>query len=178
MVCRLVDDKGIDLAIEAFASAHRGRPERKVRLVIVGEGPEKPSLQRLAQQLKIDHLINFPGFAADPSKSYCGFDAFLMPSRVEPLGISLLEAMACGLPVIASRVGGMREILANSDLGFVVPPEDSDSIATAMTLLLKRNRSALQLLGARNRQHVVERYSSDYLYDQIIALAGVPQPGN
>jgi len=141
---RLVSLKGFDILINAFARLVSVFPE--VRLTILGEGPQRPQLEALIAQLGLQHLIQMPGNVADPMVYYRKAIAVVSASRWEGFGNVLVEAMACATPVIATDCPvGPRRILENGKAGLLVPPEDPDALAQAMSQLLKEPGLALQL---------------------------------
>jgi glycosyltransferase involved in cell wall biosynthesis len=130
---RHVHQKGFDVLIEAFAAAGLGSYD----LVLAGDGPERNELEALAQKLLPDGRVNFLG-RADRSKAvalFRGCSFFVLPSRQEPQGIVNLEAMAAGKAVIASRTGGVPEIVADGETGLLVPPGDVGALAGALRRL-------------------------------------------
>lgn len=127
-VGRLHGPKGLKYLVEAFALARK--QERGLRLVIAGDGPEKENLESLARELEADVL--FLGYQADPVPLYPGFDLYVLPSLAEGSPNALLEAMACGLPSIASRVGGVPEATENGRTGLLVEPAKPGQLAQAL----------------------------------------------
>jgi phosphatidylinositol alpha-1,6-mannosyltransferase len=158
-VARLDLHKGHDRVLEALAILKEEgfRPHYN----IVGEGEEETRLRRLAQNLGLESQVTFTGFIPDNQLPdiYAESDIFIMPSReipgradlVEGFGISLLEASASGLPVVAGRSGGVADAVLDGETGVLVDPDDPQSIAHALKLLLKDNEFARQL-GKKGRQ--------------------------
>jgi glycogen(starch) synthase len=130
---RLVPQKGFDVLIRAFA--HAGIESHD--LVIAGEGAERGALEALVAETGIGGRVRFLGRAdrAQIVALFCGCEFFVLPSRMEPLGIVNLEAMAAGRAVIASRVGGVPEIVQDGETGLLVPAEDIPALATAIQRL-------------------------------------------
>ncbi|NEX93559.1 glycosyltransferase family 4 protein [Caulobacter sp. 17J65-9] len=123
-VGRLTPVKGVDLLIAAFraiAPAH-------ARLAVVGDGPQRPDLEALAAG---DGRITFAGHVRNPSAWYEAADHLVMPSRAEPFGLVALEAMARGVPITATRTGGLSEILSGTPAR-LVPPGDDGELARAL----------------------------------------------
>ncbi|WP_051292006.1 glycosyltransferase [Acetobacter nitrogenifigens] len=123
---RMIPEKGFDVLLEAFAL---GAPEN-ARLVVFGDGPEREALQARA----CGHVL-FPGFRYDLRRDLAGLDAFVMPSRHEPFGLVLLEAMAAGLPVLATNAGGVPDILGEHP-SCMTPPGDARAMAEGIRALL------------------------------------------
>jgi glycosyltransferase involved in cell wall biosynthesis len=146
VVCvgRLTDVKGFDLAIRAVAEV--GRP---VRLRIVGEGPEEPILRRLAERLGVADAVELVGYGGDPVEEYRAADVVLVPSRRDAFSLVLLEAMAVGRPIAATRVCGASAL---EGAGVLVEPEDVAALAAALRHLLDApDRRAALAAAARRR---------------------------
>ena len=144
---RLHVNKGLDVMIRALAVLKD--QGTAIRLKIAGDGPEKDNLQRLARSLGVDALVEFCGWV-NPAADYLeGLDLFILPSRVEPFGLVVTEAMAAGVPVVATRIDGPREILLEGELGLLCDNEDPQALAAVIKasladwpVTLKRARAA------------------------------------
>jgi colanic acid/amylovoran biosynthesis glycosyltransferase len=124
-VGRLIDRKGVDLLLRALAGL-----DMPWRLDVVGDGPRRAALEQQARTGGLGDRVTFHG-ARPPEEipNWCrGADLFIGPSREEPLGLVFLEAAACGCPVVATRSGGIPEILADGESALLVPPEDVDGL--------------------------------------------------
>jgi glycosyltransferase involved in cell wall biosynthesis len=152
---RFVTKKGFDLFIEALALLH----ERGVvfHAVLAGDGEEAPRLKNLAQAKGLDGVLHFAGWVADPAAFFGGIDVFCLPSRHEPFGIVLLEAMAEGLPVVAAASEGPSEILMNGTDGVLVKPDDAGALATELADMLRAPPRA-ELFARGAWQTVKTRY--------------------
>jgi glycogen(starch) synthase len=150
---RLVRKKGFDLLIRAFASISSAHPD--VGLVLAGDGPERPELERLATALGLEERVLFLGRLDQPTVAavMSGADAFVMPSRIEPFGIVVLEAWRAALPVIASRVGGASEFVDDGVSGLLVDPHDPLELGTAIDRLL-RSRELRAGLGSEGHRRL------------------------
>lgn len=144
------------------------RERLPARLVIVGEGPERPGLQALAAELGIAEAVHFTGYCATPYEMYRGFDLFALSSDTEQMPLSVLEAMAAGLPAAATDVGDVRAILAEPNLPFVVPLEDA-ALADAMERLLG-DPALRRELGAANRAKAEREYDQETMFRAHAAL--------
>ena len=155
-VGRLIRQKGFDLLLRALAKCRAAG--RKARLVIVGDGPERAALNAVAHELAIADRVLFAGFIADPAPYYAHGDVFVLPSRWEGFGHVIVEAMACGLPVVAFDCPyGPADILGSGEGGVLVPPEYVDALAAAIDRLLDAPAERARL--ASGAAGVAERFS-------------------
>jgi glycosyltransferase involved in cell wall biosynthesis len=154
---RLVEKNGIDTLIRACALL----PE-KFQLMIVGGGPLGGSLKALAAKLGIAHRVAFIGSV--PPESVPGYlraaDVFVRASRSEGLGSSFLEAMAAGLPIVGTPVGGIVDFLRDGETGLMAPPDDSVGLAEKIAKL-DADGALKEKLIARGRSLVQEKYDWD-----------------
>lgn len=166
-VAALRAEKNLSRLLRAFALATRNRP---ARLVIVGDGPERPALEALAASLGIAAATRFAGHMAQPHLAYRDFDIFALSSDTEQMPLSLLEAMAAGLPVAATDVGDVAEMLAEPNRAHVVPREDA-ALAGALAALLAAPdlRAAL---GAANRARAEQAFDEATMVASYAALFG------
>ncbi len=151
VVCRLTGWKRVHLAVEAAALSGTG-------LVVIGDGEERGRLETLARQRGA--RVRFVGFQADPRALVAGCDAILSTADSEPLGLSVLEALAMGRPVIAFAAGGIPEIVEDQVTGILV----SEATAAALARVMDRargDRTSLEKMGATGRRFVVEHCSID-----------------
>ena len=144
-VGRFHRQKGQDVLLDAFAAAHVEDP--RLRLCLVGEGAELPAARARAEELGLGDAVFFAGAVADPAPLLAAADLFVFPSRWEAFGIALLEAMAAGLPVVASRTGGIVEIVSDAT-GLLVPPEHVTALTTAMLALARDPAERARLAAA------------------------------
>ena len=145
---RLGPEKNLKLLIRAFEEARL----ENARLVLAGDGPERGALEQAAGENVI-----FTGQLDDPAPVYSSLDIFSLSSVTEQMSISLLEAMACGLPCACTDVGDNRYLLDESDAPAIVPPSDSAALAAALRLLAG-NAGLRHRLGTRNRSRCEEVY--------------------
>lgn len=131
----LTDVKGHRFLVDAVAALRRQAPS--IRLVIVGSGDQRESLQRQARDLGMEDALHLLGHREDVEDCLAGFDCFVLPSLNEGMGRSLVEAMAAGLPVVASNVGGIPALITDGVDGFLVPPGDSDRLAEAIGRIIR-----------------------------------------
>lgn len=154
---RLNPEKGVDVLARAWATLN----EPDATLLIVGAGPlARPIKDLIATSARVDFRPPTP----DVQPYLAAADVFVLPSRAEGLSYGLLEAMAYGLPIVATSVGGNREVIDRPDLGVLVPPEDAAALAAAIRAVLLDGALASQLRRS-GRAHVRERYSADAMID-------------
>lgn len=165
----LTPKKGFDVLLRAFAQVRERLPE--ARLVIAGEGPEGRPLGELARSLGITVSVEFPGIVTGEAKRglFARACAFISASRREPFSNANLEAMAAGVPIVATRVGGNVEMVEDEVCGLLVEPEDPEGLAKAVLRLLEdRERAAVMGRAARQRaaafswDGMVDRYETLY----------------
>jgi glycosyltransferase involved in cell wall biosynthesis len=153
----LTDIKGHEYLIAAVAKLKHDFPT--LHLVIVGSGNRHDALLQQAELAGLRDAVHFLGHRDDVEACLAGMDLFVLPSLNEGMGRALIEAMAAGLPVIASRVGGIPSVIAHEHTGLLVPPGDAEALAEALRRLLDRPEWAKQLGVAANRS-VDSRYGS------------------
>jgi N-acetyl-alpha-D-glucosaminyl L-malate synthase BshA len=128
--------KRVDDVIAIFAEARRRAPERAMTLRLVGDGPEHERIRGLVQAADLDEVVQFLGERTDLPAVLRGADLFLLPSESESFGLAALEAMSCGVPVIASRVGGVPEVVIDGETGLLAPVGDVSAMAAHVVRLL------------------------------------------
>jgi sugar transferase (PEP-CTERM/EpsH1 system associated) len=170
-VGRLDPVKAYDRLILAFAELHRAAapPAGPMVLLLVGDGPERPRLEQLAQAAGVADAVRFLGWRKDVHRLLGLMDAFVLPSESEGTSLSLLEAMAAGVPVIATAVGGTPDVLGDSGAGLLVPPGDLPALVGALKGLL-RDPERRKSLGSKGRARVEQHYSFGAMaraYDEL-----------
>lgn len=131
-VSRLSAEKGLDVLVEAFALVGRGR------LVLVGDGEDRARLEALVAAHEMTARVSFPGWLAGPWTAQWAFDVLVVPSRSEGFGLVAVEAMLAGVPIIATEVGGLPEVVQAGQTGLLVAPDDALALAAAITEVLDR----------------------------------------
>lgn len=139
----LFEIKGQKYLIEAMKEILESYP--LATLEIVGEGPERENLKKLVHKLGLEKNVSFLGQKRGIAKIICGFDVFVLPSLAETFGIVVLEAFACGVPVVATRVDGVSDIIENGESGILVKPGDSRAIARGAIEILDHPVRAAKL---------------------------------
>ena len=175
---RLAPNKGYSGLLRAFAHVVGERPD--ARLTIIGRGPQETELRRLIRLLGLDRcVLLYTGFVQNSELAfvYPHFDAYVQPSLVEPFGIAVLEAMASGLPVVASAAGGMRYSVVNEETGLLVPPEEEAKLSQA--LLRMGDERFRVIMGSHALARVREHYDWKHVADEYLRLYahGLSKPG-
>lgn len=170
-VGRLVEQKDYEMQLRAFARAHT--PDAPLRMAIAGGGPLAGKLQALARSLGVADRVHWLGERANVWPILRGLDAFVIASKFEPYGVAVLEAMAAGLPIIATGVNELPEILDGGRAGRLVAAGVPDELATALRELARDARLRAEL-GGRARARAAERHALrgtiaayQALYDEV-----------
>lgn len=150
--------------------------------LIAGEGEERGRLETTARELGLAGRVRFLGFRGDIPALLAACDLFVLPSRFEGLPLAVLEAMAAGRPVVATRIGGMDEAVVDGHTGVLVPPGDPAALASAIRALADDPARARRL-GEAGRRRVRREFSADSMagrvmaaYRELLAGRGFPQP--
>lgn len=138
-----------------------------LRVAIVGDGPLLPALRDRAAVLGIAGRVHLPGFRDDVPDLLPALDAFAFPSREEGLGSALLEAMAAGVPVVATRAGGIPEVVRDGVDGLLVPPADPPALAAALDRIL-RDPAAADRRAASARARVAAEFAADRMVAETL----------
>jgi glycosyltransferase involved in cell wall biosynthesis len=166
-VAALVPHKGQRHLIEAAAIVVQQVPD--ARFVIAGEGELRAQLERQIKDRRLEKHVFLLGFRPDVLSVHKAFDIFVMSSITEGLGTSLLDAMACGKPIVATTAGGMPEVVADGETGILVPPRDDETLAAAIVKLLTHERLR-DSMGAAGGRRVRERFSSERMVQDTLTL--------
>ncbi|QSA96243.1 glycosyltransferase [Methylococcus sp. EFPC2] len=179
-VAQLIPRKGHTVLFDALPAVLARHPD--VQVLIFGQGPLQEELQRSVRERGLDATVRFAGFRSDLPRIMPCFDILVHPAWMEGLGVSLLEAAACGVPIVACRAGGIPEAVRDGVNGYLVEPGDSRGLAEALLKLLDkpdRGRS----YGAEGRSLVLQHYSiarmvrdNDRTYREILDLSGGAKP--
>jgi len=178
-VGRLHVQKGHRYLIEAAREVLAAVPE--ALFLFVGYGPERTRLERLARRLGVADRVRFLGYIRDVKPVLAALDVFVLPSLWEGMSNAVLEAMAAGLPVVATAVDGSIEQVADGETGLLVPPADAGALARALVRLY-RDRSLSDRMGRRGRERVEQEFSLRRTIEETLKLyerlleerAGIP----
>ena len=166
-VAALVPHKGQRHLIEAAAIVVKRVPD--ARFVIAGEGELRPQLERLIKERHLEKHVFLAGFRPDILSVHKAFDIFVMSSITEGLGTSLLDAMACGKPIVATTAGGVPEVVADGRTGILVPPRDHETMAAAIVKLLTEETARAEM-GAAGLARVRTLFSAERMVQDTLAV--------
>ncbi len=159
--------KAVEVFIEAVPSIIAGVPE--AQLAVVGDGPLREQLVERARSLGVEEHLHFVAFEPPAARQLRSIDVFVLPSAWEAFPISILEAMACGVPQVATEVGGTSEALLDGETGYLCPPGDSEALAGRIVALL-RDPDARARMGAAGRARHTELFGVERMVARTAAL--------
>lgn len=157
-VGRLSKEKNIPLLLEAFSQVVQ--EHKKLFLILAGEGPERKNVEKLISELGLQEKARLVGFLENTVPFYSSIDLFVQSSDTEGMPNTVLEAMAMGLPVVATEVGGVGELIQNNEEGFLVPAGDAGRLAQSMIKLIE-SPTLREEMGKEGRAKVVQQFSFD-----------------
>lgn len=160
------EQKGVDVLLKSL-SLILGHHE--VVLKVIGTGPRLRQYRALAERLGVSEKVRFLGFVEheEMPRHYQDADLFVLPSRRESFGLVLAEAMACGLPVVATTAGAIPQIVEDGVAGVLVPPDDPEALASAINSLLS-DRPRMQAMGTAGAQRVRECFTWDKVAERVV----------
>jgi colanic acid/amylovoran biosynthesis glycosyltransferase len=172
-VARLVEKKGLDLGIRAVAAFQARNPQLRVEYRIIGDGPLAGDLARLVKELKADDRIALLGAMATPDvlRWITESDIFLLPSHMEQAGYVLLEAQATGIPIVATKVGGVPEMVREGRSALLVPAGNEAAIAAALQEMVDHSER-WAAMGREGREHVESQHDLDRLKPRLAEILG------
>jgi len=155
-------EKGQDIALEAINLLRAKLPQ--ARLILAGDGPMRTAREISTKAAQAGDRARLIGYVDDLAEFYAGLDLFIMPSRAEGLGSSVLLAMAHGLAVVASKVGGLPEIVNEGKTGWLVPPASPSALAEAIVAAAS-DRERMGPMGSNGRERA-RQFSSDIMVER------------
>lgn len=167
IIARLSSVKGHDVLIAAMKKVAAQFP--RARLLVVGKGRLEKELKRLVETSHLLENVRFYPVVNQSAEMLSLFDVFVMPSRQEGLGLSVMEAQAAGLPVVASKVGGLPSLIEDGRTGLFVPPENANLLAEAILLLL-RNKDKAKEMGERARGFIQKEFSAQRMVEETVEV--------
>ena len=175
-VGRLAAVKGVPLLLEAFARARASHPD--ARLTLVGDGPERPALEARAAALDISSAVSFTGYLDqdEVAAALAEADMLVLPSFAEGLPVVLMEALASRIPIIATQVAGVAELVRDGETGFLVPPGDVESLTDRLNQLLS-DPELCRRMGEAGRNAVLAQHDVAVEAAKLLALFRDGMPG-
>ncbi len=161
---RVCPVKGLEYLVEGFAINLKDHPD--LYCLIVGDGPSREALSNLAKKLGVANRVVFPGAVVDVAPYLALMEVFVLPSLMEGLGLSILEAFAAGKPVIASRVGGIVDVIRDRENGILIQPGSAQDVALSLDLLLS-DRDLAARLAQSGKRTVQQDYSLERMTGQV-----------
>jgi glycosyltransferase involved in cell wall biosynthesis len=137
--------------------------------VIAGEGELRPSLERQIKEHHLEKHVLLAGFRPDVLSLHKAFDIFVMSSVTEGLGTSLLDAMACGKPIVATTAGGIPEVVVDGETGFLVRPRDHEAMGSAIVKLLK-DATLRERMGAAGLIRARKKFSAERMVQETLRV--------
>lgn len=172
-VARLAPQKGVDHFLRAAAIVKKRFAE--AQFIVIGDGPNRYWLDTIVQQLGLKENVEFMGFRKDALQIVAGWDVFVLASTRESFGLALAEAMSQGVPVVASNVGGIPEIVDGKTTGLLAEVGDAEDFAEKICRLLKDRELAGRMARA-GREFVRERFTAERMVNETQQLYELPMP--
>lgn len=167
IVAALEDHKGHTDLIQAARILKEQAP--KIKIIVVGTGSLRLTLNKQARDLGVEDIVYFLGFREDVPRILASLDLFVLSSHLEGMGTSLLDAMASRLPIVATRTGGIPEVVIDGETGLLVPPHNPVSLARAI-LDLYQDRERAARMARKGCQAVHHKYSAESMAEKVIEL--------
>jgi len=166
---RLSKEKGHDIFIQAIVEVLRRKKDMRIRAVILGDGQEKSKLKSLIKEMNLNNNIQLAGFKEDIGKALSLLDIFVLPSRMESFPMILLEAGAIGLPIVATNVGGIPEMIESNREGLLIAPESPHQMADAIIKLIDSPELRLRL-GETFRNKVTKELNLESMVQHTLSI--------
>lgn len=177
-VGRFYEAKDYPNMLRAFSHVVREHPDS--HLLIVGDGPLRPEMESLVRELGVSECVRFLGIRRDVVHLMCAADAYVISSAWEGMANVLLEASASALPIVATDVGGNREVVIDGETGFLVPPKDPEALADAMLRMMSLSEEERRRVGEAGRRYIESTYSLDRvvemweeIYMELLSSKGI-----
>jgi len=157
--------KNLPVVVDVFNEVQRLIPSR---LVLVGDGPEREAVERRTEELGLDEKVVFLGDQEYIADLLPAADVFLLPSQHESFGLAALEAMSCGVPVVGSKIGGLPEVIAHEETGYLCDPNDVESMK-AIVVGLFRNEELRRSIGRSARERAIQEFNRDRVVARYVS---------
>jgi glycosyltransferase involved in cell wall biosynthesis len=166
---RLVRVKALDVLLKAWGSVVHACPEKKLSLLVAGEGPLKHELMQQAERLGISDSVTFLGLVQDMPALFAQADMYVQPSLQEGLPNAVIEAMACGLPIVATKVSGNEDLVHHNSNGILVEPGNVHLLAEALLVLINDREKRVQM-GKVSRRIIEEHYQLPMVIEKLVRV--------
>ena len=168
-IAELTRNKGINVLIGAAAMLAEENPSRQWRIMVIGEGEERERLQAAIASADLSESVSLAGFLPDAGRNASAFDIFVLPSLKEGLPYAIMEAMAAGVPVVASRVGSVLDLIRDRESGILVPAGDAHSLAKELAGLIA-HPGTRRMLADTARQRIRNEFGVSEMLRQTVGL--------
>jgi glycosyltransferase involved in cell wall biosynthesis len=166
-VGQLIESKNVETLLYSLKLLLKDEP--RVRLMVIGDGPHRRFLEKEVIRLGIENRVNFMGFRDDAISFLKGFDLFVLPSLSEGIPRCLMEAMASGVPVVATDIPGNRNLVIHGETGLLFSPKDPQDLAKKILYLMSRPKEA-KIIALKARQEIEKEFSSKRMADEYTLL--------
>ncbi|MEJ2635956.1 MAG: N-acetyl-alpha-D-glucosaminyl L-malate synthase BshA [Calditrichia bacterium] len=156
--------------VDAIEVAYRVLQKGPVKLMMIGDGPERSLAESRARELNISQHVHFLGKQENVFLLLSSSDVFLMPSQLESFGLAALEAMACGVPVVASHVGGLTELVREGVSGFTAPVGDVEKMTELVLRIFDNDDSGSQKMSRETREYAFDNFHVNKIIPQYVEL--------
>lgn len=165
---RLVDQKGVDVLLNAFVNLCQGHGH--IQLVVIGDGLLRDDLRQIAERASCADRITFTGWLDDAQQYIPAFDVMVVPSRWEGFGLVTLEAMNHSVPLVASRVSALPEIIIDQQTGYLVSPDSVDELVKALEEIVVADDRKRQTMGQYGYQRLLSSFSVEKMIDETMSV--------
>lgn len=167
-VAELTKNKGLNYLLDALQKL--STLSYKIQTIIIGDGEDRRKLYNHINRLGLKKSVFLTGFITDAPRYFKGFDIFVLPSLKEGLPYTVMEAMATELPLIATRVGGIPDLISPKVNGLIVPPKNSEGLAEALTYIITNDSKKTQSMGKKSADIIKERFTLKHMVKKTIEL--------
>ncbi len=170
IISHLSNFRPVKRVVDAVEVAYRVLQKRPVKLMMIGDGPERSLAETRARELNISQHVHFLGKQENVFLLLSSSDVFLMPSQLESFGLAALEAMACGVPVVASHVGGLTELVKEGVSGFTAPVGDIEKMTELVLRIFDSDDSGYQKMSGETREYAFDNFHVNKIIPQYVTL--------
>jgi glycosyltransferase involved in cell wall biosynthesis len=168
-IAELTKNKGLPYLIEAIQHLRTTYADTSIRVCVIGDGEDKEALEARIRGAGLETVVHLTGFVVDAASYIKGFDYFVLPSLKEGLPYTLLEAMHAGSPIVASRVGGIPDLIEHETNGLLVPPKNASALALALHTMLLDEQMKHRFIEA-GKQKIKTKFSFETMVNHTVAL--------